>query len=161
MRRQLIVLRHAKSAWPDGVADHERPLAGRGRREAPLAGRRLRVHAPGIDLVVCSPAVRARQTWERVAGELDPVPPVQVDERVYEASARELLAVARDSPPAARTVLVIGHNPGLEDLVETLTGVACTLRTSSIAVLSGSGDWTGIGAGWARLDALETPRPDD
>lgn len=159
MRRRLVVLRHAKSAWPDGVADHDRPLAGRGRREAPLAGRWLAEHVHGIDLVVCSSAVRARTTWMRAGAELDPAPETRVDERVYAASARELVAVARELPDAAGTVLFVGHNPGLEDLVEELSGAPCELKTSSIAVLSGRGDWAGIGPGWARLDAVQTPRP--
>lgn len=159
MRRRLVVLRHAKSAWPDGVADHERPLAGRGRREAPLAGRWLAEHVDRIDLVVCSSAVRARQTWERAGAELGRAPETRVDERVYAASARTLLAVVRALPDAARTVLVIGHNPGLEDLVENLCGVPGELKTSAIAVLSGRGDWAGVTPNWARLDAAATPRP--
>lgn len=159
MRRRLVVLRHAKSSWSGGLADHERPLAGRGRREAPLAGRWLAEHVDRIDLVVCSSAVRARQTWKRAGAELDPAPEVRVDDRVYAASERELLAVVRELPDRAATVLVVGHNPGLEDLVEVLTGAPRELKTSSIAVLSGRGDWAGIGPGWARLEAVGTPRP--
>ena len=159
MRRRLIVLRHAKSAWPDGVADHDRPLAGRGRREAPLAGRWLHEHGGPIDLVVCSTAARARQTWKKAAGELGTAPPVRVDERLYAASVRGLVTVVRESPDAARTVLFVGHNPGLEDLVWELTGAGCEMRTSSIAVLSGPGDWSEVAPGWATLDAAETPRP--
>jgi phosphohistidine phosphatase len=159
MRRRLVVLRHAKSAWPDGVADHDRPLAGRGRREAPLAGRWLAEHVDRIDLVVCSSAVRARQTWERAGAELGRTPETRVDERVYAASERTLLAVVRELPDTARTVLLIGHNPGLEDLVEKLCGVPGDLRTSAIAVLSGRGDWVAVTPNWARLDATVTPRP--
>lgn len=159
MRRRLVVLRHAKSAWPDGVDDHERPLAERGLREAPLAGRWLAEHVDRIDLVVCSSAVRARQTWTLAGAELGREPDTRVDERVYAASARTVLAVARDLPDAARTVLVIGHNPGLEDLVEYLSGAPAVLKTSAIAVLSGRGDWAGVTPNWARLDATATPRP--
>jgi phosphohistidine phosphatase len=117
MRRRLIVLRHAKSDWSGGVADHDRPLAGRGRREAALAGRWLGQNAADIDLVVCSSAKRARQTWKLVAKQLDNVPPSRVDDRLYAASVRGLLAVVRKLPDSARAVLLIGHNPGLEELI--------------------------------------------
>jgi len=93
MRRRLILLRHAKSAWPVGVGDHDRPLARRGRREAPLAGRWLNENAREIDLAVCSSANRTRQTWMRVAEQLDNMPQLRVNERLYaeigRASCRE------------------------------------------------------------------------
>jgi phosphohistidine phosphatase len=159
MPRRLVVLRHAKSEWPDGVADHERPLADRGRREAPLAGRWLDEHVGTIDLVVCSPARRARETCARVVQELSTEPEVRVEERLYPGSPTDLLAVARELPDAAQAVLVVGHNPGLEELVVELTGTACVLKTSSIAVLSGPGGWAEVAPGWANLEAETTPRP--
>jgi phosphohistidine phosphatase len=159
MRRRLIVLRHAKSDWAGGVADHDRPLAARGRREAALAGRWLRENVADIDLVVCSSATRARQTWKRVAKQLDPVPPLRVDDRVYAASERGLLGVVRKLPDSATAVLLIGHNPGLEELVAELGGVGLKMRTSSIAVLSGRSGWTDVRARWATLEASATPRP--
>ena len=157
MRRRLIVLRHAKSDWSGGVADHDRPLAGRGRREAALAGRWLRENAD-IDLVVCSSAKRARQTWKLVAKQLDNVPPSRVDDRLYAASVRCLLAVVRKLPDSARAVLLIGHNPGLEELVAELGGVGWAMKTSSIAVLSSRCGWAEVGAHWAKLEASVTPR---
>jgi phosphohistidine phosphatase len=69
------------------------------------------------------------------------------------------VAVARELPDAIRTVLIIGHNPGLEELVEELAAADCVLKTSSIAVLSGPGDWAAVAPGWATLDAEATPRP--
>jgi phosphohistidine phosphatase len=159
MSRRLVILRHAKSEWPDGVADRRRPLAGRGRREAPLAGRWLNEHLGKIDLVVCSPAQRTRETWTWVSEELDAVPELRVEDRLYPGSPRALMAVARQLPDEARTVLFIGHNPGLEDLVADLSGTGCVLKTSSIAVLTGRGDWTDVAPGWATLDASATPRP--
>ncbi|HEY0814301.1 MAG TPA: histidine phosphatase family protein [Pseudonocardia sp.] len=158
MRRRLIVLRHAKSDWPGGVEDHARPLAARGRREAALAGRWLRANAADIDLVVCSSAVRARQTWKRVARQLGTVPPLRIEDRVYAASERELTAVVKKLPAAAHTVLLVGHNPGLEELVAELGGVGFTMKTSSIAVLSSRGAWADIKARWAKLEASVTPR---
>lgn len=159
MRRRLIVLRHAKSEWSDGVADHDRPLAERGRREAALAGRWLRENVSGMDLVVCSSATRARQTWKRVAKQLDPVPPLRIDDRMYAASVRGLLGVVHKLPDSANAVLLIGHNPGLEELVAELGGVGLTMRTSSIAVLSGRSGWAEVRARWAKLEASVTPRP--
>jgi phosphohistidine phosphatase SixA len=84
-QRQLMILRHAKSAWPDGVPDRKRPLAKRGCRDAPAAGRWLRGHIVRLDAVVCSPAERARQTWALVAAELDQPPAATFDDRIYRA----------------------------------------------------------------------------
>src|SRR5690349_23446673 len=158
MRRRLIALRHAKSDWSGGVADHDRPLAGRGRREAALAGRWLRENAADIDLVVYSSAKRARQTWKLVAKQLDNAPPSRVDDRLYAASVRGLLAVVGKLPESARAVLLIGHNPGLEELVADLGGVGWPMKTSSIAVLSSRSAWAEVGARWAKLEASLTPR---
>lgn len=159
MRHRLIVMRHAKSDWSGDVDDHERPLAGRGRREAALAGDWLREHVSDLGLVVCSTATRARQTWKRVATRLDAVPELRVDDRLYGASDRQLRAVLRELPDATRSVLFLGHNPGLEDLAAELTGAPCPLKTSSIAVLSSRLGWAEAGVRWAHLDTTVTPRP--
>jgi phosphohistidine phosphatase len=158
MRHRLIVLRHAKSDQSGGVADHDRPLAARGRREADLAGRWLRKNAADIDLVVCSSATRARETWKRVAKQLDTNPPLRVEDRVYAASERELMAVVKKLPDSAQTVLLVGHNPGLEELVAELGGVGFAMKTSSIAVLSSRSAWKDVKARWAKLEASVTPR---
>ncbi|MEU6644259.1 histidine phosphatase family protein [Saccharomonospora sp. NPDC046836] len=158
MRRELVILRHAKSDWPVGVPDRQRPLAARGRRDAPVAGRWLRAHVPTIDLVLCSTAKRARQTYQLARKELAGKPTVRHEGQLYAASAETLAGVIRNLPRDAHTVLLIGHNPGLEDLVELLTGQPCTLKTAAVAVLTGSGGWTGIGPGWAKLATLAKPR---
>ena len=158
MRRRLIVLRHAKSDWSTGVADHDRPLATRGSREAVLAGRWLRDNAVDIDLAVCSSAKRARQTWKLVAEQLGDAPDVRIDDRLYVGAERTLLAVVREIPGSAHTVLLIGHNPAMEDLIAELSGVGWRMKTSSIAVLSTSSGWADAGARWARLEATVTPR---
>jgi len=158
MSRRLIVLRHAKSDWPDGVPDHDRPLAARGRREAALAGRWLAEHAADIDLVVCSSAVRARRTWKHAARQFDTAPQLRVEDRLYAASHDRLVEVVRELPDACRTVLFIGHNPGLEDVVNRLTGTWCPMKTSSIAVLSSRAPWAEASVRWARLDDSITPR---
>lgn len=156
--RTLILLRHAKSAWPQDIADLHRPLAGRGRRDAPAVGRWLRQQAPTIDLAICSPAVRARQTWELAAAQLDEEPPVRSDERLYGTSAEVFLAVILELPAHASTVLLVGHNPSLEDFLELLTGATEVLKTSAIAVLTTPGTWEEAGPGSWTLEAFTTPR---
>ncbi|WP_443080564.1 SixA phosphatase family protein [Streptomyces sp. PTD5-9] len=230
--RRLIVLRHAKSAWPEGVPDHERPLAGRGRRDAPAAGRRLYEAGYTPDLVVCSTARRTRETWDLAAAELlvrgaaavpsEPVgalreagvpeavcpevgrpaaagPEVVFEPRVYEASAPALLGAVRDAvgPGAGagalvargggggggegrgggggegrsrgrcRTVLLVGHQPGVQELVLSLAGggdeealarVRTKFPTSAFAVLALPGAWDGLVPGAAVLADFVVPR---
>ena len=113
------MLRHAKSSWdaPE-LPDRERPLALRGRRSAAALGARLARRRVRIDRVLCSPSHRTRETLALLA--LDPAIPVSFAEPLYLASARTLLARLRRLPPRVRTVLVIGHDPGLEHLVRSL-----------------------------------------
>lgn len=134
----LIVLRHAKSDWSTGLPDRERPLAPRGRRQAPEAGAWLAGHLPGIDLAVVSPASRARQTWALVADCLPAPPPVRLEEDLYAGSARDVVA---GLDAALSTVVVVGHNPDLEDLVTSLTGRSIALPTSALAVLDLPHGW--------------------
>src|SRR5262245_27476278 len=96
--RTLVIVRHAKSDWSGNEPDIDRPLAKRGRRQAPEAGAWLAEHVDRIDLAVVSPAARARQTWELAAAELASPPRVVVDDRVYAASSAELLRVVHDLP---------------------------------------------------------------
>ena len=110
--RKLVLLRHAKSAWPD-LPDHERPLAGRGRRDAPVMGRWLRAAGHVPDQVLCSTARRTRETWQLAQPGLGAAPPVSFEDQVYEASAAQLLDLARRAPPAAKTLLIVGHDPGI------------------------------------------------
>ncbi|MBB2910368.1 phosphohistidine phosphatase [Streptosporangium becharense] len=165
--RKLIVVRHAKSAWPAGVDDFDRPLAPRGRRDAPAVGRWLRGAGPPPDRVVSSPALRTRETWELVAGELGTEVPVSYDERVYEASVPGLLGIVHEVPDGVRTLLLLGHNPGLEELVTALAGEAAgdalervreKFPTSAIAVLAVPGPWSGLAPGTAVLTDFAVPR---
>lgn len=165
--RRLVVLRHAKSAWPPDVADSERPLAPRGRRDAPAAGRWLREADCVPELVVCSPARRTRQTWDLVAAQLGVTTPVTHDARIYAASAGELLGVVREVPAQVRTLLLIGHNPGVQELVLMLAGEAdgyaleqtrTKFPTSAIAVLYVPGVWSSLEPGAARLAEMVVPR---
>jgi phosphohistidine phosphatase len=128
--RTLVLLRHGKSDWSTDLPDHDRPLAPRGRRQAVESGRWLAEHVQ-VDVAVVSTAVRARATWE-LAGV--PAPVVRLEERVYAASGQALLAVVEEQADA-ETVLLVGHNPGLEDLVALLTGEDVELPTSAVAVV--------------------------
>ena len=140
--RTLILLRHAKSDWSGDEADVDRPLADRGRRQAPDAGAWLAANIDSIDLAVVSPATRARTTWKLVAAELDTAPPTRIDDRVYAASADELLAVVRELPADVETAILVGHNPGLEDLISLLTGESTRMATSAVAVITVPGSWS-------------------
>ncbi|MFE9097534.1 SixA phosphatase family protein [Streptomyces sp. NPDC007264] len=166
--RRLVVLRHAKSAWPAGVPDQERPLAPRGRRDAPAAGRALAETDCLPDLALCSTAVRARQTWELASAQWGTPPPVRLQSRLYAADVPDLLDSVREVPAPVRTLLLIGHNPGLADLVLTLAGdglddtlerVRAKFPTSAIAVLAWHGStWEALTPGAALLTDLIVPR---
>lgn len=155
--RTLILLRHAKSDWAGGRADLDRPLAKRGRRQAPEAGRWLAAHVDPIDLAVVSPARRALSTWELVAAELGVPPPTRVEDRAYAASEQELLALVQELSDDLGTVVLVGHNPGLEDLVEVLTGEWAPMPTSALAVIAVAGSWATAGRSPAALTALGRP----
>jgi len=162
--RRLVLLRHAKSDWPD-VADHERPLAKRGRRDAPVAGRWLGRSGYTPDAVVCSTARRARETWDLAAGGLaeatGATPPVRYEPRVYDATVLGLLMLVREFPDEDRTVLIVGHNPGLAELAVGLAAAPpeppSAFPTAAIAVLGLAGDWADAGPGEARVLAFAVP----
>ena len=153
----LILLRHAKSDWSGDEADLLRPLARRGRRQAPDAGRWLSSNIESIDLVVVSPATRARSTWDLVSARLEPSPETQIDDRVYAASGRELLGVVRGLSDELDTVVLVGHNPGIEDLVALLTGARVPMPTSALAVIAVPGTWSTAGREPAALRASGRP----
>lgn len=155
---RLVVVRHAKSAWPGDVPDVERPLNPRGRRDAPAVGRWIRDRVGPLDAVVCSPATRTRQTWRLAAAELPDAPDPTVDDRVYAATAEELLDVVREHPDGERSLLLVGHNPGVSDLVQTLTGEYVEMKTSAVAVLGLTGSWADAAPGRVTLVEHATPR---
>jgi phosphohistidine phosphatase len=111
----LLLLRHAKSAWPPGVPDHLRPLNERGLRDAPAAGRML-AERPHVDLALVSPAVRTEQTFDLAVAELPARPPMRTDERIYEAQVADLLDVIAQTDDSVRRLLLVGHNSSIEML---------------------------------------------
>jgi len=161
--RTLLVLRHAKAAGEPGVNDAQRPLTGRGRRNATAAGQWLAARGLTPDWVLCSPALRARETWERVSAALGPAAPaadaVSFDPRVYDAGAQDLLDLVNEQPDDARALLTVGHNPASEHLVSALTGRSdITFPTCALAVIRFGVAWAAVSPGGGELAALWTPR---
>jgi len=160
--RRLILLRHAKSAWPD-VPDQDRPLAKRGQRDAPVIGRWLRDHGYQPDTVICSAARRTRQTWELVARELGGSPSVTFEPRAYAANAMTLLYLVRELPAASRAAMLVGHNPGVAELATSLAqppdhdDAPIRFPTAAVAILDVPGDWAGLSPSQARLRDYTTP----
>jgi phosphohistidine phosphatase len=153
----LILLRHSKSDWSGDPADIDRPLAKRGRRQASEAGHWLATHVDRIDMAVVSTARRARATWDLVRAELDERPDTRHDEDAYAASAGELLDIIRSLGEELGTVVLVGHNPGLEGLAETLIGDAVPLPTSALAVIELDGPWWSAGRAPGVLRAAGRP----
>ena len=153
----LIVLRHGKSDWSGGEPDPLRPLAQRGRRQVPEAGRWLADNAGDIDLAVVSPAERTRETWRLASAELPAPPPLQVDDRLYGGSAHSLVGVLRELPDDVGTVVLVGHNPGVEDLVASLIGRWVPMPTSALAVVDVPGPWSTAGTAAAVLRTQGRP----
>ena len=137
--QRLVLVRHAKSSHPAGLDDHERPLDERGRVEAVQIGRRLAEVGWSPDGVVCSDAVRALSTWQRMAAAFGAVP-VEVTRKLYHAGPDALEEVLADRFGAAeeadtRCVFAVGHNPGWEEVAHELSGVEMRLPTATAALL--------------------------
>lgn len=165
--KQLLLLRHAKSSWDDpGLADFERPLGGRGLKTAPLIGRELARRGWLPDLALVSPALRTRDTWRLVAAELPRHVPAEFAEELYEASAAAILA--RIQQAKASSLLVIGHNPGLQHLALRLAGagsdegvfkkIEAKFPTAALARFMVDDGWTDLAFGGARLTHFTRPR---
>jgi phosphohistidine phosphatase len=165
--RRLMLLRHAKSAWSDGVADRDRPLAARGREAAPQMGAYLAEEQLFPDLALVSPARRTRETWDLVRDKLGDAP-ARFEARIYEASAERLLPVVHEVEDSVRTLLMIGHNPGFEDLARALVGhgdryafarLAQKYPTAGLAVIDFAAEsWRDVAQRSGRLDRFVTPQ---
>ncbi len=163
--RTLVLMRHAKSDYPDGVPDHDRPLAARGVREAALAGDWLRDAVPAIDAVLCSTAVRTRQTLERTGVGA----PVSFIERLYGATPGALLDEINQVDEQVATLLVVGHEPTVSQVSLGLAGhpgsdseaigrIETKFPTSGIAVLRVPGIWSALEVDGAELVSFHVPR---
>lgn len=135
--KRLLILRHAKSSWGDSsLDDWERPLNPRGLRDAPKVGALLRTHALVPDLIVTSDAVRARATADAVAKAAGYDREIVVEPRLYHAKPEDLIAVLQGLSDDAARAMIVGHNPGLEDLIERLAGEHQGLPTATLAHLA-------------------------
>jgi phosphohistidine phosphatase len=160
--RHLIVLRHAKTEQT-ARSDRARVLTSRGRTDARSAGRWLRENDIQPDLVLVSPAARARETAELVTAELSAPPEVRVVEGLYDASTGEALEVVAAVDGSARAVLLVGHNPAMADLVHALQRDPAGpspqhLPTSGVAVLEVTAEWARLAEGTAQLTQWHVPR---
>ena len=157
--RRLYLLRHAKSSWNEpGIPDHDRPLAPRGKRAAKAMAEHLRGQDVRPDLVLCSTAKRARQTLKRIEPVLGK-PDVHYERELYAASAATLLASLRDVPKSVDSVMVIAHNPGLEDLVLVLAHQETRFPTGALATLAFKDrEWATLERGGAELVGVVRPR---
>jgi phosphohistidine phosphatase len=159
--KTLVLVRHAKSAWPDGVADHERPLAKRGRRDAPAVGRWLRDNAVIPQVALVSSARRAVETTDLIITELKPKPRQIIADEAYGASPAELHELVDTLPAEIDVAMLVGHNPGIEAFAALLAEAASAMRefrTSAVAVLEFGEDWDSVGPGAGRLMAFAVPR---
>ena len=167
--KKLLLLRHAKSSWDDeSLADFDRPLAPRGREAAPRMGRELARRGWLPEAVLVSPAMRTRQTWKLVAAELGTKPAVKFPTSLYEASAEALLEEIRLTPDGTEVLMLVGHNPGLEDLAKALAGedsdsdalkrMGEKFPTAGLARFKVDGPWAELDAGAARLSHFLRPK---
>jgi phosphohistidine phosphatase len=164
--RRIVLLRHAKADWPE-VADHERPLADRGRKDAPAVGDWLDSHGIAPGLTLCSTATRTRETWKLAVPQLAHRPRTVYEDRLYDASPGEIIAVLNEVPEEVQDVLVVGHNPGIQGAAETLSGGAegdalermarNGFTTASLAVLRFSGSWKSVEPGAGTLTDYWAP----
>lgn len=165
--RRLILLRHSKAAAQAGGGDTERPLTHRGRKDASRVGLAFKEEGLLPDTSVVSNAKRTRETLERVLEEIGEKTPVHVDARLYNADVETLIAALHRTPPSIRTLLVVGHNPGIAELAEALAGygdryararLQSAFPTSAFVVLDFDVDsWKDVEIGTGRLDRFVVP----
>ncbi len=167
--KSLFLLRHAKSSWSDpSLDDFDRTLNPRGRQACGLVAAYIASHRMAPDLVLCSAAQRVRETVDGLVGAFDAPPQIVFEESLYMAAADRLLARLHAVPDDVGTVMMVGHNPGLEDLAGALVGggdPAAAARmmekypTAALAVFTLTADrWRDVGRQGATLDAFVRPR---
>jgi len=163
--RILYLLRHAKSSWADAtLRDFDRPLKKRGREAAERVGQRMASENLSNPLIICSPAVRTRETAEIVLTSANLHVEPRFDERIYEASLRELVQIVTEIADDRDVVIMIGHNPGFEELLSFLTGEYRRMPTCALAKVEfGDVSWKDVRAGEGSLEWFIAPKelPDD
>lgn len=167
--RRLLLLRHAKSDWSvAGQHDHDRTLNARGRESAPRVGAYMTRHALIPDRVIASTSQRTRETWDLVAASIAVQCPLVYDERLYDATPEAILAVIRECPPNAHSLLIVGHNPGMQEIAALLIAAGDIdarqqliekFPTAGLAVIDFPIDvWAKLHPRAGRLDRFVTPR---
>jgi phosphohistidine phosphatase len=158
--KTLYLLRHAKSSWNDSsLRDFDRPLNDRGRADAPVIGKHLASEDLGDPLLICSPALRTRETAQLVLLNANLHVDPRFDERIYEASLRDLLQVVSETDDARETLILIGHNPGLEELLAFLTGETRPMPTCALAkIVFDAMSWKDVKASDGTLESFVTPK---
>ena len=154
--KKLLLLRHAKSSWEDAsLPDFERPLNERGRRAAPLIGTFIRQQKIRPNLIICSPAKRTRETIALVLEAAGIAAEIRYDERIYEATVARLFEVISQIEDDKQEVLLVGHNPGFENLLERLTGQTERMPTATLArIILHSENWSEAAVMGGRLEWL-------
>ena len=159
--RRLYLLRHAKSSWDEAALDDfDRRLDARGERAAAAMAVYCRQIGMAPGRVICSPARRTRETWARIAAELDAPPEADFDRSIYEAGPNALEAAIAATPAEVEAVLMIGHNPGMHQLAMALAATAIAkFPTGALATLEVDGDdWSGLKPDTARMVDFVTPK---
>ena len=158
--KTLLLLRHAKSSWKDdAVKDFDRPLNQRGLKAAPSVGRLMGKRKLQPDLVLSSPAERARQTTQLVLESAGLKTELRYDERIYEATGMRLFEIVAQIEDDANIAMLVGHNPGLEELLATLTGEAGSLPTAALACIELEIEkWSKLRVAAGRLEWLVKPK---
>jgi phosphohistidine phosphatase len=164
--KHIFLLRHAKSSWDDpDLADHDRPLADRGRRASEAMAKHLRESRISPALVLCSPSARTRETLERISPGWDQEPKVSVEDGLYGASEGELLARLRELPEDVESVMLIGHQPAIQELTLELAGKGAEVEraarkfpTAALATLEFAGPWPQLAPDRAELVGFVRPK---
>lgn len=156
--KTLYLLRHAKSSWNDSsLRDFDRPLNERGRAAAPLIGKHLASENLSDPTLICSPALRTRETAELVLKSANLNVEPHFDERIYEASVRDLLLVISEIDDKRHAAILIGHNPGFEELLASLTDEHRSMPTCALAkIVINAGSWKEVRAGEGTLEWFVT-----
>jgi phosphohistidine phosphatase len=166
--RRLLLLRHAKSDWSrPGQPDRNRALNARGRSAAPIVGAYLAQHGLVPELALVSTAERTRETWALLAPHLPRMPKVVFEDRLYNAGPDAILELVQEAPRGAATLLVLGHNPGMQQLaaalsasgdVETRARIGEKFPTAALAVIGfAAADWAGARVQGGRLERFVVP----
>jgi phosphohistidine phosphatase len=156
----LFLLRHAKAvSGSDGLRDLDRSLTDEGHRQAKRIGKYLKEQNVGFDLVLSSTALRARDTTQLVLTAAEWMAEVRYDQRIYDANRQQLLRMVSEIERDKSKVLLVGHNPGLEELLQRLTGRFEPMSTGTLARIAlGGSEWKDAGEQTADLDWLVTPK---